>query len=112
MKNFTWRRMLLMLFTLVAISAYWLYEKNSSQILIIIVDGSGTPITHAQIQILRYSIGPNGNECQLDKDGSATVTSFLPAIEQIVVSAPGYQTESYHPAINHDHKKVFVLQPN
>ncbi len=100
-----------MLFSLVAISAYILYKNNSSQILVIVVDGSGEPITHAEIQILRYSIGPNSNECQLDKDGSATVVSFMPAIEQIVVSAPGYQTESYHPTINHDHKKVFVLKP-
>jgi hypothetical protein len=96
--------------SLAVISGFLFYKQNSFAILIMVVSDSGYPITQAQVEVLRYSIGPYKGS-KLDKDGSLTIISFMPAVEEIIVTAPGYISESYHPSKSDGHKKVFVLKP-
>ena len=114
MKKAKWFHYLLIaivaIFMLVVISGYIFYKQNSWTALIIVVDDSGVPINQAYVKVLRFSIGPP-DQYLVDNEGRVVVTSFMPAIEMITASAPGYKSETYMPSMNNDRTKVFVLKP-
>ena len=101
-------RVVSIILSLAAMAGYVFYECNSYTISILVVDQSGDPVPHAKVEVLRFSIG-SGEVRKLDQDGSLKVISFMPAIEQITVTAPGYRSGSYRPTRNDSHTKVFVL---